>query len=112
VSGDAPLRPPVMRSARFPRLWLILLFAALHFGLLVLALYNGFVIWSGPTTPWEIFWSHALEVLLFPLDLFPWPPMSTWVQAVFYSLNSLLWGAALAFLFVLLRNMRRGSRKK
>ena len=56
--------------------------------------------------------TRCWQVLLFPLDLFPWPPMSTWVQAVFYSLNSLLWGAALAFLFVLLRNMRRGSRKK
>ena len=54
-------RLPVQRQARFPRLWLIVLFAALHFGLLVFALYNGLVIWTGPTTPWEIFWAHALD---------------------------------------------------
>ncbi len=112
MSEDASLRPPVVRALRIPRLWLIVLLAALHFGLLAVALYNGLVIWTGPTTAWEIFWSHALEVLLCPLDLFPWPPVSTWVQTVFFILNSLVWGTALAFLFVWLRNFSRGSRKK
>jgi hypothetical protein len=95
-----------------PRFWLILLFAALHFGLLVTALYNGLVIWSGPTTAWEIFWSHALEVLLFPLDLFPWPPMSTRVQTVFFGFNSIVWGTVLAFLFTWVRHTRNRRRRK
>lgn len=112
MSAVSPPVPPFQRRARFPRFRLILLFAALHFGVLVLALYNGLVIWTGPTTPWEIFWAHALEVLLFPLDLFRWPPMSTWVQTVFFSLNSLVWGTVFAFLFTWIEKSRRRGRKK
>jgi len=112
VSADAPPVPPFQRRARFPRLWLIVLFAALHFGVLVFALYNGLVIWTGPTTPWEIFWAHALEVLLFPLDLFPWPTMSTWVQAFSFGFNSVVWGIVLASACTWIRNLRRKGRRK
>lgn|GEM_PF-2841187 len=107
MSGEPPLPPPAVRASRLPRPALILLFAVLHFGLLVLALYNGLIIWSGPTTPWEIFWSHLLEILLFPMDLFTWSPLSNGVQALLFGLTSLLWGSALAVLFVRVRNVRR-----
>lgn len=112
MSAVLPPVPPFQRRARFPRLWLIVLLAALHFGLLVFALYNGLVIWTGPTTPWEIFWAHALEVLLFPLDLFPWPPVNAWVQAGCFGFNSVVWGIVLAFVFTWIRHLPRKDRKK
>jgi hypothetical protein len=91
---------------RFHLVAVIVFFAVIHFCLLLLAMANGFIIFRGPSTPWEIFWYDAMEVLLFPLDLFPWGALDAWGQTFMYGLNSLLWGTGLAFLFLRVQKSR------
>ncbi|HWW01360.1 MAG TPA: hypothetical protein VNZ64_16810 [Candidatus Acidoferrum sp.] len=85
---------------------IILLFAVIHFGLMVLAIYNGFVIFRGPSTPSEIFWDRAMQVLLFPGSLLIRIVSDKLGQSVLMVLNSLLWGAIFGSIYVKLRKSR------
>lgn len=96
-----------MKNTRVHLVALIVFFAVVHFCLLMLAISNGFIIFGGPSTAWEIFWSNAMEVLLFPLDLFSLGPLSTWGQTLLFGANSLLWGTVLALIVHRVMKSRR-----
>jgi hypothetical protein len=82
------------------RILIVFLFTLAHFGLTILAMFNGFNIFRGPSTASEIFWEGAMLVLLFPSDLLPGFVLDTWGQTIIILFNSLLWGIAFTFLFL------------
>jgi hypothetical protein len=83
-----------------------LLFAAGHFGLLVLAIYGSFTIFKGPSTPSEVFWDHVAGVLLFPMSLLIEIVNDDLIHALLMGLNSLIWGTVLAFSFQACRKFK------
>jgi hypothetical protein len=85
-----------------------LIIAATHFGLLVLALFLSFSIFSGPTTSWEIFWERAGEVLLYPLFPILQEITDRTGQSIVAGINSILWGCIGAFLFLRWKARRAG----
>jgi hypothetical protein len=91
------------------RIIIIVLFTLAHFGLTMLAIFHGFIIFRNPSSPWEIFWASAMVVLLFPSVLLNGIVLNTWSQTILMLLNSLLWGTALTFLFLWWRKSRTGQ---
>ena len=85
---------------------MILVFAVVHFCLLMLAMANAFIIFRGPSTSSELFWDGAMRVLLSPANLLFDIVGNSAVQVILAVLNSLLWGAVAAF--VMLRFRRPG----
>jgi hypothetical protein len=85
---------------------LTLITGVIHFGLVVLSLYNGVIIFRSPTTASEIFWADAIRVLLFPIDVIFKGVYNDWVQAGIFILNSLLWGYLISLLILRLRKKR------
>jgi hypothetical protein len=89
------------------RIILVFLFTLAHFGLTMLAIFKGFIIFRGPSSASEIFWANAMLVLLFTSDLLNGIVLDTWSQTFLMLLNSLLWGTALTFLFLWWRKPAR-----
>ena len=93
----------ISNTMRVRYIVIILLFALVHFGMLALAIRNGFIIFRGPSTPSEIFWDRAMQVLLFPGSLLIRTVTDKVAQSVVMVLNSLLWGTIFGFVYVKLR---------
>jgi len=81
--------------------------AIVHFGLSILSIYQGLIIFSSATTPGEIFWETVMEVFLFPADVLVSSVAGQWGQTLLIAANSLLWGCVLATSYVAWR-ARRG----
>jgi hypothetical protein len=88
---------------------LVLLCAAIHFGMLSLAIANAFIIFRGPSTPWEIFWDRMVYVLLFPAGLVYEQVHNSTGQLLLMIANSFLWGAAITFVASGVGKLRRTS---
>ena len=84
----------------------IVLFTIAHFGVLVLALVISFKIFSGPSTPDEIFWDQVVHVLLFPATIVLPLVQNSLGQSILWGLNSILWGSVLGMAFIRLRKPR------
>jgi hypothetical protein len=82
------------------RIIFIFLFTLAHFGLTMLTMCKGFIIFRSPTTASEIFSVGAMAVLLFPSDLLYGIVLDTWGQSILIFLNDLLWGIVFTFLFL------------
>ena len=89
----------------------MLVFAAIHFALSILAIVKGFIIFHGPSTPSEIFWQGAMAVLLFPVNFLFQTSGTLWAQTIAIFLNSLLWGSAFAVLYFAILERKRQPTK-
>lgn len=79
---------------------LSLILSSIHFGLTIISLFNGFIIFRSPTTQREIFWSNAMFILLFPANVIVTEYSSEFVQTLAMIFNSIFWGTAITILFV------------
>jgi hypothetical protein len=95
---------------RFRTPLLILLCAVIHFALLWLAIANAFVIFRGPSTPWEIFWDRTASVLMFPASLVYEQIHNGPGQLLIMIANSFLWGSAVAIAFAGVKQFSRKER--
>jgi len=81
----------------------IFLFSIIHFILTMITIYNGFIIFRSPSTPSEIFWDGAMNVMLFPANIISWGSASEWIQTLIIIINSLFWGVLITGLYLQLR---------
>lgn len=80
-----------------------LVFSIIHFISSMITIYNGFIIFHGPSTPSEIFWACAMSVMIFPANIIFEGSASELVQTIAIILNSLFWGAFIAGIYLLLQ---------
>jgi len=91
---------------RVRTIFLAIICAAVHFGLTLLAVSNGFLLFRGPSTANEIFWNYAMQVLLFPAFFLFRIVDNSDFQIILAIFNILLWGTIVAFLFLNWRKFR------
>lgn len=82
---------------------LFLIFTVIHCILTVISIYNGVIIFRTATTPSEIFWDRAMNIMLFPVSLMLQGSASEWLQILAIILNSIFWGILFAVIFLSLQ---------
>ena len=84
--------------------------ALVQFGLSILSIYNGLIIFHSASTPGEVFWETTMEVMLFPADVLITSVAGQWGQTLMIAANSVLWGCVLTGLYYGWRGRRRPGR--
>lgn len=79
-----------------------IIFAVIHFCITMVTIYNGFIIFRAPTTTSEIFWTEAMNIMLFPANILFQGSGNKLEQTLAIIFNSLVWGSVFSAVYLIL----------
>jgi hypothetical protein len=78
-----------------------IIFVVIHFSFSIISIFNGFVIFNGPSTTSENIWSEIMNILLFPMNviLSNVNTSNQLLQTLLILINSFIWGIVFGMIY-------------